>query len=395
MGTYTIRGSKRLDDHINSDLQKIVDALMIMPEANEWGTVVLMGGYGRGEGTPFIKDGQEYPYNDYDLILVSRKGMSFLKRTKLQKKLHQKEQELTKQLSIHVDLFLHTPKTLKTAESSLMNYELKYGHRIIYGDESLLRLSLPDYTLSEVSLSEGTRLLLNRGILLLFNQLSLKNKSSWGVEEEQQFLKYIMKVNLALGDALLLALGHYDLSYVEKKERAKSIEDNMQIPNFAKIRDHYLQAIEFKEWADFTFFPKYKDEEILSDAISIFYDFFLWYESARLGIKILTLEKYVESIAEDKECSKWSLKKIGMNFALFKHKSLKPSMRWLSIYPRNRLFPALLLLLKRKRSDEEISLLRDLIGKECDCEIQKSEGRGHVCEKCEIGQFVKLWEHLS
>ena len=66
MGKYTTRGSAKLDAHIDADLRRIAEAASPFSLAG-----VLLGGYGRGEGTPFIQpDGSQAPFNDYDLVVV-------------------------------------------------------------------------------------------------------------------------------------------------------------------------------------------------------------------------------------------------------------------------------------------------------------------------------------
>ena len=55
-----------LDKHISIIVNNILNALEHKPES-----IYLVGGYGRGEGSWFVNDGQLSPYNDYDLSVIT------------------------------------------------------------------------------------------------------------------------------------------------------------------------------------------------------------------------------------------------------------------------------------------------------------------------------------
>src|SRR3989339_1840041 len=99
MGKYTVAGSPQFEQRLGNELQRIVTAVRDLPQAPPIEAIVLMGGYGRGEGTPLHKDGIEQPFNDYDLMVICG-NLSYQTRQHFQKRLRMLEKELTDQLGI-------------------------------------------------------------------------------------------------------------------------------------------------------------------------------------------------------------------------------------------------------------------------------------------------------
>ncbi|MEA2068317.1 MAG: hypothetical protein U9P12_03865, partial [Verrucomicrobiota bacterium] len=213
MSKYTARGSAELDAKIDADLASITDHAWPFCIAG-----VLLGGYGRGEGTPFINpDGSLSPFNDYDLIVI----VDVLNK-EVRQKFHALEIQLTDALGLPVDLYPCLRSDLPTAEFSLLNYEMKHGHKVVWGDDAILD-AMPDYPHDAIPLFEGSRLLLNRGKLLLDIKQRLANPEPLDGEERVRFIKFIHKALLAFGDCALLAADQYDISYSVKKERIPTI----------------------------------------------------------------------------------------------------------------------------------------------------------------------------
>jgi len=235
---YTLRGSAELDARIDADLARIAAAAAPHSIAG-----VLLGGYGRGEGTPFINpDGSQSPFNDYDLVVIVDPLTPAVRR-----KFQALETQLSAEVGLPVDLCPYPKNHLPRCEFSMLNYEMKHGHKVVWGDENILA-DLPDYPTADLPLSEGARLLLNRGKLLLDIQQRLDSPEPLTDEERIRFIKFINKVRLAFGDCALLATNQYDPSYTVKKERIPNIEN---CPARADVIDGYLNAIERKEWGDF------------------------------------------------------------------------------------------------------------------------------------------------
>lgn len=264
MSKYTLRGSEELDARIDADLERIRQTVSPHCDAG-----ILLGGYGRGEGTPFIQpDGSQAPFNDYDLVVIV-KTISIHIRLLFQRL----EKELTEQLGIPVDLCPYARHALPSREFSLLNYEMKHGHMVVWGDDDVLD-ALPNYDTATIPVSEGTRLLMNRGKLLLDIKRRLATAKPLNEEERICFIKFINKTLLAFGDAALLAAGKYDILYARKKHRIAAIGP---MPDRDFIIAGYLGAVEMKEWGEYRTLIDYDLAQQLQKTIDVFVHFLPWY----------------------------------------------------------------------------------------------------------------------
>ena len=315
MSHYTLRGSEALDAKIDVHMEHIHKT--VMPHCD---ALILLGGYGRGEGTPFIKpDGSQAPFNDYDMVVI-------VDTVNTAVKLHFQalERQLSDDLMIPVDLCPYAKSELPSREFSLLNYEMKYGHMVIRGDEHILD-ALPAYPHDAIPLTEGARLLLNRGKLLLDIKRRLSSPGAFTETERIRFIKFIHKVLLAFGDAALLAAGQYDISYAVKKERIRNIGP---CPDRERVIEGYLQAVALKEWGDFQALEDYDIAAEFRKTTEIYLRFLPWYRSH----------------CTNRECS--ALKALALNLRWFKRISTR--------HPRTRLYDAITELLQdRSRMSHE------------------------------------------
>ncbi|MDP8231404.1 MAG: hypothetical protein P9L91_01910, partial [Candidatus Zophobacter franzmannii] len=130
MGKYTPEGSSKLDALIDSHMKRVVEEVLKRIPARKIKSIILGGGYGRGEGGIIYRDGNEALFNDFDLFVITPN----LKRLTLNKMNHELlivHKELTQEFGIDVDF--GPCKSMKFIESApfwLMFYELKYGHKV-------------------------------------------------------------------------------------------------------------------------------------------------------------------------------------------------------------------------------------------------------------------------
>ena len=263
MNRFTIRGSEQLEAKIEADLERIVKLVSPHGEAG-----ILLGGYGRGEGTPFInKDGSQSPFNDYDLVVVLDTVNSAVRV-----RFHELEQDVSKEIGLPVDLCPYARHELPSKEFSLLNCEMKHGHLVLWGDDHVLD-AMPGYNIDSIPKTEGLRLLLNRGKLLLDMKRRLADPTPLPEEERIRFIKFIHKVLLAFGDSALLAAGKYDILYSVKKKRIGKIGD---VPFRDAVISGYLQAIDLKEWGDYHALQDYDIKAEFNRISDIYIAFMAW-----------------------------------------------------------------------------------------------------------------------
>jgi rhamnosyltransferase len=93
--TYTFDGNEKAEARMSKD-QSIIGAYVEDAiGADHFESLVLMGGYGRGEGGYRLKDGNPFPYNDYDYFVI-------VKHMK-----HKQAQELQHQLKVYSITMVH------------------------------------------------------------------------------------------------------------------------------------------------------------------------------------------------------------------------------------------------------------------------------------------------
>ncbi len=341
MGKYSIRGSEAFDARLDADFAAIARALSESPHGSACRALVLIGGYGRGEGTPRIVAGREEPFNDYDFVVVSE-PMTRRRRSRVQADLRQLEQRLTREVGLPIDLCLYPENVLRSAEFSMLNYEMKYGHRVVWGDEHILA-GLPAYRHDRLPLSEGTRLLLNRGKLLLDVRRALRPGQALNDDERLRFVKFVYKARLAFGDCALLLNGDYDLRYTVKRERIGQLAAS-DVPTPAFLIEGYRRAIALKEWGDYAFLDGYDWVAEYEQVRRYYVHFFAWYESRRLASPAADTASYARALARGpQECP--LLKAVWLNLRSFGVHAADWGLRFARSHPRSRLYLSLPLLL--------------------------------------------------
>ncbi|MBT7300516.1 MAG: hypothetical protein HN849_13435, partial [Victivallales bacterium] len=105
MTSYAFQASPEFNRHLEEVLAEIA-AETARTLGDGLVALILGGGYGRGEGGIFLRDGREEPYNDLDLALVvTDRNLPALRR------LAPIEERYAARLGIHVDF--SRPLTVK------------------------------------------------------------------------------------------------------------------------------------------------------------------------------------------------------------------------------------------------------------------------------------------
>lgn len=211
---YTVYGSALIDRKIESDMELIKKRLLERLTPGRVEALVLGGGYGRGEGGAVLKGESESLFNDYDLFVITPDLPRRLLRG-INRELSRLSEELSRELSFEVDLSRAIPRSrLRRLPFNLMNYELKAGHRVIYGDGHILE-SIPPFKGSELALVEALKLLLNRGVGLVLSLMRLE-REKFGENDSEFVRRNLEKAVMAAGDALLIERGLFSASYRQR-----------------------------------------------------------------------------------------------------------------------------------------------------------------------------------
>ena len=166
--------------------------------------VVLGGGYGRGEGGVLRTPAGNRLYNDLDFFVFTRSADS---RTaaRIDAALKQLSASREKDLGIAVDFGpAKNISSLKNVASTLMFQELRRGWVPVWGEADLENW-IPPLPPARLPRSEAVRLLLNRGMGLIFAGEYLKEERL----DPDFIVRNMNKAVLGGGDALLLASGLY------------------------------------------------------------------------------------------------------------------------------------------------------------------------------------------
>lgn len=231
MSTFTIDNTREADEKILSDLSVIEKVLL--GNLTDVSALILVGGFGRGEGGVVFENDVPMPINDYDIVIVSQNKCG-LRLKKLSK-------EIANETGVRlIDLIQVNNADVPTLPYTMFNYDMKSGGYLFWGDEDILR-KIPDYDPSGMPLIEGRILLFNRMICLLesYSEEFMEREPD---EDEKFFLtNQSSKAILACCDSLLISKGLYHHSYIERCKRfSETFKDREKVVALVK------QATDFK-----------------------------------------------------------------------------------------------------------------------------------------------------
>jgi hypothetical protein len=359
---YTLNGGPEVEDRIGADQRRIAAAVTALVPERRFVALVLMGGYGRGEGGYVVTGQGPAPFNDYDYFVVVRRGAGS-ERAALRRALAELAQDLAAQVGVEVDFALLAAEHLKRAEYSLMNAEMRWGHRVVAGRADVLD-AMRDMPFHGLPHGELTRLMLNRGALLLMDRCSLLERGSPGAEggadprEREVFFKYLFKAILACGDTRLAADGHYHPSYPEKLARLEAPppadyahvrERPDPMPPHGEFLTLYRLAYRHKFQPDYAEFADARPAEWLARVLRIWIATLRAFEIRRLGRSFSDWHDYCRPDVPKGQGGNL-VRNLGVTVRDFGPRELLRHPRRALRYPRERLIATLPLLLTESGS---------------------------------------------
>lgn len=334
VSNYTFLNTPEAEERIQRDQDVIAQAVGKTLHKSLL-SVVMIGGYGRGEGGIYNADSALRPYNDYDYFLVLEDGQKYNEKKRYRELLPIKH-ELEEKLQIEVDFAITYPSKIRKLKPTLMNAEMLWGHRVICGDADILRQA-PKIEFDHLPLGEFTRLMFNRGNLLLLNKMHL-DAGNFDLDEAY---KFCFKAILACGDAMLARNSSYHPSYIQKCE----ILWNNNYYNDEILRALYPIAVGHKmdPSSDLSHLPSIQDFQV--EAVNLWIKTFLNFEQFRLN-KEITLNDYLDPSLDKGQFDNTSkLKNIILNLRDINLRFKQLNLRNSTIYPRCKLISLLPTLL--------------------------------------------------
>lgn len=213
----------QIEAKVQRDLDYVVGAILRTVGVQSLAAVLLVGGFGRGQGGVLWNGERAEILNDYDLLLVVN-PMPLARRLSLTWRINELSIQLAHELGLKlVDLGVVDRNRLPKLENRIFTYECRWGSKVLWGDPAVLS-EIPPFSAKEIPLEDGARLLMNRGggLLIAYQYLLRNEPRRFANYERRNFHIELNKAALAVGDAQLLLAGKYHWSYLE---RAKLLRD--------------------------------------------------------------------------------------------------------------------------------------------------------------------------
>jgi hypothetical protein len=283
-GRFTVRGSEAVE-RLMTEL--VNDAAARVREAfapSEYRALVMIGGYGRGEGGVEVVDGVERPHNNVDFLMIAetaRSGELLVLRERLLNALL----PVMQQYAIEIDLSVVSVWKLRLSPALIIWYDMRFGHKTILGDSDFVP-SLTRFRLEAIPSRDALRLLVNRGTLLVMNE-QLLDEENGSIDHRRRITRNIMKAIIGYGDALLFFLGAYHWSYVERQKRVAAHAD---VPE--DFRALYDEAAAFRFQPGYDRYASRDLREWMADLRTALEPVHRMCECRRLGVPAFTWDAY-------------------------------------------------------------------------------------------------------
>lgn len=301
MGEFTVQ-SKKVDKAVKKQLDVICKELLLRIKGIK--SIILTGGFAIGEGPVKVIKSKIYPYNDYDICIITNKKINSNKIDAIASQIMNKfglkginyfysfkKEEQTLKDSFYVDLKCYTIKELRNFLPRLRYYSLKNSSKGLYGQD--YRHLIPDYQIRDIPLSEPFKILLDR-ISQLVEYYSRK-----GTYDKEILIYFIQQAYAACSTALLMLINKWHPSYKISMERLYKIYKKKFPKLYKKLPNLHLKIRKYITWK---LNPKKLPDKNINK---------VWFESAK-NIIIVTkyfMSKYLKKgITTDKDLSNSILK---------------------------------------------------------------------------------------
>ena len=216
-------GSEALENRLAQTCAEIRDEIQRIMPASRVQALLLGGGYGRGEGGVLATPAGDEPYNDLEFFLLLQ-GSPRLNERRYGDAIHDLGHRMTGSLGIEVEFKIVSLEKLRASPPSIFYYDLVMGNHLIIGPPEVLNGCRHHADATRIPLHEATRLMMNRCSGLLFAAERLQ-RSEFTPADADFTGRNLAKAQLALGDAVLAAMGQYHWSCLRRHQRLVGIHD--------------------------------------------------------------------------------------------------------------------------------------------------------------------------
>lgn len=334
---FTIDGNSKLESALGAFQEEVRQNIFLIIPEGMIESILLGGGYGRGEGGVFQPGEEQLPYNDFEYYIFVKKNVLLAQR-KYHSKLAEMGHRLGDRWNMHVDFKIASIARLANQEVSMFSYDLLESHLCLYGKETPFTGCDHHHRAEHIPLGEATRLMFNRCSGLLFSELKLSQEQH--SEKDIDFItRNQAKACLALGDTLLCALGKYHWSCRERHERFLTLNHDGSLNDFNQIKEWHQEGVAFKLRPQKNIYSLESLREKQLTLTTISGRVWLWLENKRLQSGCKDLNEYT-----DLKINKFSSLSLFKNLLLNLKTFGLGAQRRLR-YPRERLYHALVKLL--------------------------------------------------
>lgn len=276
MGKYTDFNEK-VDDYIKKNyLDKIVASFV--RDCNPI-SIILFGGFGKGEGSIQAINEKPIPFNDFDLYIVTEEKLSDDELNRISMNASKEigmgglevayfpEEGYDSNKFFHVDVRCIPKNKIGKLMKTQRYYELKYGSQVIYGDTEILE-KINEIKPEEIPVSEGLRNLFNK-----LHTMLLGLRENYNEEERKIRIFWSYKCYMSICEALLILNGRFAPT---SKERAKIFSEifEKEFPELKEKIPHLAKKVEkatrFKLRPDFKIDANFLWNEALKDILEVF-----------------------------------------------------------------------------------------------------------------------------
>lgn len=244
---YVAYEEKWINDRIEEDMKLICKEVLGVGRPV---SIILMGSFGRGEGSVLVEKRNIVPLKDYDILLVVNKKWPASKIQNLTRKINKRlghGDPFSRQflyLDFVVTIFQLTTRELRHL-NDVKSFEIKTGSKVLFGQDIRQEIDLSS---DDLPLSSGARFLLQKviGLVALFSpkRVTGVGNRAWGEKEKLQLFYECGKMYLDVGTALSLLAGQYKPSYLERCELLESTYEK-EFPQLAKAMPYLIKTISY------------------------------------------------------------------------------------------------------------------------------------------------------